>query len=634
MQLLFNYQNTNKRLSRFVNRGLVSLLLLYCFYGCAVGPPKIVGKSLGPIRGFQIGSVVKSIVPKQLVIDSPTIENIGFRWFVEGDSNRNATVHVAYRKRGDSFWSKALPMLRVYHEISNQDFFPYRTGNLFAGSILFLEPATEYEVLFTMADPDGGAPEEPRLVRVKTRSEPHAYSYGRKIQVRKQLKKSWKNQKDSRFFTTILEAYEAARPGDIILIHEGIYTGPFVLNKSGEPGKPIVFQGDSEGKTIIRAPDKTSDIFTIDAADHLLFENIIFRHAKTAINGDGVIDSAREEHKSLGASWISVRGCMIEDVVSGIVTLSENSTNWTISDNIIIGTSSTWYPRRRDRSTHTGVNLYGRGHVVCHNRISDFWDLLAIANFRIPVDDWRKHPVCIDFYNNELLRAVDDCIEADYGSHNVRVYRNRCLNAHTALSVQPFHGGPVYLIRNEVYGVTSLTLKLNNYPAGMIVYNNTLCASGPAFKPPPIWQNGHFRNNLFMGGHGHAVRTGSISEYSSLDYNGYRRNDPDVLIRWEFPEGNRFEFNSLSEFYRFSGFEKHGKIVDYNVFIRAEPPTKGRTYESSEIDLKLSIGSDAIDSGVALPQVSHNFTGKRPDLGCYELGRPMPLYGPRKSQMH
>jgi len=42
-------------------------------------------------------------------------------------------------------WRDALPMLRVHHEVTNQAYGPYRTGNLFAGSVMFLQPGTKYE---------------------------------------------------------------------------------------------------------------------------------------------------------------------------------------------------------------------------------------------------------------------------------------------------------------------------------------------------------------------------------------------------------------------------------------------------------------------------------------------------------
>jgi hypothetical protein len=36
-----------------------------------------------------------------------------------------------------------------------------------------------------------------------------------------------------------------------------------------------------------------------------------------------------------------------------------------------------------------------------------------------------------------------------------------------------------------------------------------------------------------------------------------------------------------------------------------------------------------VDAGVVLPNINDGFAGKAPDLGCCELGRPLPHYGPR-----
>ena len=41
-------------------------------------------------------------------------------------------------------------------------------------------------------------------------------------------------------------------------------------------------------------------------------------------------------------------------------------------------------------------------------------------------------------------------------------------------------------------------------------------------------------------------------------------------------------------------------------------------------------GSVAVDAGVRLPNVNDGFTGKAPDLGAYEVGQPIPHYGPRE----
>jgi hypothetical protein len=277
------------------------------------------------------------------------------------------------------------------------------------------------------------------------------------------------------------------------------------------------------------------------------------------------------------------------------------------------------------------VNVYGQGHVVCYNRITRFSDSLAIANFGPPVEDEERHCVAIDFYGNDLSWAQDDTIETDYGCHNVRVYRNRCYNAHTALSTQPFYGGPVYLVRNEAYSITALNFKLNNYPAGIEAYNNTVCSARQAFTPPAIWQNGHFRNNLFLGGAGYAMETGSLTPYSTLDYNGYRRNPGERFLKWIDAARNVGRYPSLEDLYRATGLEEHGMEVDYDIFVKAGAPQEGKTYTPSDYDLRLRPNAACLDRGLSLPQVTDKYRGAAPDLGCYELGQAMPVYGPRES---
>ena len=564
-----------------------------------------------PLAGFETGPQMNEVAPKRFLVDPPTIENLGFRWYIEGDSNRNASVAVAFRQRGQVQWKQALPMLRVHHEVSNQKYGPYRTGNLFAGSVLFLQPATEYEVRFTMSDPDGGAPAAPKIVRVATRAEPKAFEGGRAIQATAK--------------TGLMAAVEEAEPGDVILVGAGVYQGPFEFRKSGTGEKPIVLRGPADGSAILEGEGvgSRSRIVTLNGTDHLHFEGLTFRNAHTAIYAA----------KPGGSQGLVVRGCRIHDVVYGINTGCENSTDWYIADNEIVGINPTWYPRPRETYMspgHTGVNVYGRGHVICYNRITRFSDAAAIYNFGPPVEDVEKHCVNIDFYNNDLSWAQDDTFEADYGCHNVRFYRNRCYNTHTGMSTQPFYGGPVYLIRNELYAITSLSYKLNNYPAGIEAYNNTSCCAGRGFCPPAIWQNGHFRNNLLMGGEGYALESGSPTAYSTMDYNAYRRNEPERLLKWTDHNGEVGRYRSLQDFFQATSLEEHGMLADYDIFVDAGPPVKGATCEPGEYDLRLKETAHVVDAGIALPQITDDFTGAAPDLGCCELGRKPPHYGPRR----
>lgn len=573
-----------------------------------------------PLTGFEPGPTMDRVVPGQFLIDPPTLENLGFRWYIQGDSNRNASVTVAYRKKGDREWREALPMLRVHHEIANQVFGPYRTGNLFAGSVLGLQPGTTYEVKFTLRDPDGGAPSEPKVVTVSTRSEPPPSRGLRYLHV---YPPEYRGRRSQGGFTNLQAALDAARPGDVLLLHAGVYRGPFTLKRSGKPGSPIVLRGRVDGEAILEGPDLKTDLLNIEGVRYLTIEDLTLRRTRTAISAGG--------KGGPGVVGLVVRRCRINEAILGINTLSENSAGWFIADNEITGINPTWYPRPQDymSPSHTGVNVYGQGHVVCYNRISRFSDSLAIANFGPPVKDLAKHCVAIDFYNNDLSWAQDDTIETDYGCHNIRVYRNRCYDAHTALSVQPSYGGPIYLIRNEAYAITSLTFKLHNYCTGIEAYNNTVCCAGSGFSCFDRWQNGHFRNNLFMGARGYAMETGSMTPYTTLDYNGYRRNEPERLIKWRAHDGQIGRYNSLEEFHKATGFEAHGVMVDFDLFMKAEPPRRGATYFPDRYDLRLRPGSAAVDAGVALPTVTEGYTGKAPDLGCYEIGQPVPHYGPR-----
>ena len=53
------------------------------------------------------------VTPGELVIDPPTLTNLGFEWVISGDENRNARVEVSYRKKGAGDWKPAMPLLRL-----------------------------------------------------------------------------------------------------------------------------------------------------------------------------------------------------------------------------------------------------------------------------------------------------------------------------------------------------------------------------------------------------------------------------------------------------------------------------------------------------------------------------------------
>ena len=175
-----------------------------------------------------------SVKPGEIVIDPPTLINLGFEWPITGDDNRNATVDVSFRKKGTTEWHKGMPLMRLQGEHVYQGraamgeyIFNVVMPNMFAGSILDLEPGTEYEARFVLADPDGVIGNATRLVTVKTRPDPKPAVGGRVYHV---YPPGWKGPKEPDSFTGLNCAYNyycgggdtsltgrpRVKPGDII----------------------------------------------------------------------------------------------------------------------------------------------------------------------------------------------------------------------------------------------------------------------------------------------------------------------------------------------------------------------------------------------------------------------------------
>ncbi len=110
-------------------------------------------------------------------------------------------------------------------------------------------------------------------------------------------------------------------------------------------------------------------------------------------------------------------------------------------------------------------------------------------------------------------------------------------------------------------------------------------------------------------------------------------NSPDFAVKAEFAKPTvARKYRTLKDFADEAGQEKHGVLVDYDVFERASAPDRSdpqRIYRPAQFDFRLRAGSAAVDAGVAIPNITDGFTGKAPDLGAYELGQPLPHYGPR-----
>ena len=139
----------------------------------------IVAGAYMTYRALAATATAELVTAGEFIVDPPTLINLGFEWFIQGDDNRNASVEVSYRKQGSREWKQALPMLRLQGErIKQGDQIDVVSPNMFAGSILDLEPDTAYDTRFVLRDPNGVKGPATKMVTVRTRPEPMPASGG------------------------------------------------------------------------------------------------------------------------------------------------------------------------------------------------------------------------------------------------------------------------------------------------------------------------------------------------------------------------------------------------------------------------------------------------------------------------
>ena|SRR2546425_599371 len=52
-------------------------------------------------------------------------------------------------------------------------------------------------------------------------------------------------------------------------------------------------------------------------------------------------------------------------------------------------------------------------------------------------------------------------------------------------------------------------------------------------------------------------------------------------------------------------------------------------YHAMDLNFALKANSKAVDAGAVIPTINEDFSGRAPDLGALESGKPVPHYGPR-----
>ncbi|MCK4992399.1 MAG: hypothetical protein KAS29_18000, partial [Bacteroidales bacterium] len=280
-----------------------------------------------------------------------------------------------------------------------------------------------------------------------------------------------------------------------------------------------------------------------------------------------------------------------------------------------------------------GIELTGPGNVICYNRVSGYRDCISTME-----DLWVYDQICIDIYNNDISEGPDDGIEADFTMNNCRIMNNRITNCGMGLSSQPGLGGPTYFIRNVMYNISMAPFKLERQSYGNLFLHNTVVKSGDGLFEHH-GQDEFFRitwlNNLCIGGSGGGKKgrysTGEGLAVSLPGYNATCTFDYNAVGTANTPFAGKIDdqyFESIEGLHRLTG-GGHCVQVDMDVF-EADIEFPDPVFpERQPQDLRIAPGSTAADVALLLPNINDDFTGKAPDMGAYEIGKPLPHYGPR-----
>ncbi len=541
-----------------------------------------------------------------LKVDRPTVIALGVQVLIAGDDNHDAKVTVRWRRADGSAWHDGMPLFRVHPEVVAGRTVPEQ----FAGSVLDLAPATAYVIELHAVDPDGF--DQTMTVDATTRPVPPSLPATPHVVPVSDA-------------PSLVKALAAAQAGDVITLADGTYAGAFALHASGTAAQPIVIRGAAAGAVLDGQGCPACNVLEVYGS-FVHVENLTLQNANRALR-----------FQTIGAEADVVRYVHIRDVTMAIAA-NQDQRDFYVCDNTVEGRLQWPATYADDGGAHAsdeGIVVTGSGHVVCHNRVSGFGDALN--------NDW-PGARANDFYGNEVLFTYDDGLELDEMEGNGRAFRNRFLNTYDTISFQPIFGGPVYVFRNVVGNVANEQLKLHalggnppEEPSGVLIYNNTFVRPYHAMQVSTsnVVRYYELKNNLFVGpavpNNGIVVNWDTPIDFSTgtVDYNAYF---PDGTFHFGYGQtgANYADFAAVAAGGR---YEAHGLLVGAGVFNGGLLAPIDHHPLLASCDVTLDPAAPAIDRGVVIPNVTDDFRGAAPDVGAFELGCVVPIYGPRPPGM-
>ena len=567
--------------------------------------PGFVGKV--PKVTFTAGTaepqpVTLNVYPTKPFVDIyPTINCIGVRvWPVKDEV---ASASIQYRKRGETAWRQGLdPVVcwgnsyseeydYVARKLWPMDNLRERTVKRVHGSLFYLSPATTYDVRVTLKRTDGSVSSiEDGSATTWDEVAPFGISAGTVRDV----------GAGQRYATPAL-GIAAAAPGDIVLLHPGVYAG-FTILKSGTPGNPITIRGMPGAELTAGVRFGTS---TTNGAHDVIVEGLKI----TMTAGYGAIIWGQR------------------NVFQDCTITATNNDSGTTSAFAVASAEKVVCRRNRFDSPAGkpfGISL-SRGVVVQDNWIHSGKSL----------QDGISTETCqdLDVVGNDIQSATsDDFWECELGvTINVRVWANK-FDASVSMkfmSLMPMLLGPVYVHHNTVYNTNAV------FKHAMTIYPLLKDAAGKV-DGAPEWGKVFFLNNT-------VIRTPAMFGAANGEFFHYYGPSHTVLLnnvflgyfldkRMTMPAyytgaalvgatGSSVVESDFNNWYNgythasiIPGKDAHSQWVD--------PLLKNPVWAAVNAELQAS--SPCIDAGMVLANITDGYKGSAPDMGAFESDGSVP----------
>jgi hypothetical protein len=557
-----------------------------------------------------------------------TFNSLGVEVNITGDgnyttSNRTAATMV-YRVQGTGRWHRAFAPLRI----------SYRGANQVNGSILYLAPGTTYDVSIYLSDIDGGA--KTITTTATTWASPVLPACTKYVAA---TGTSGDGSLASPY-VGIATADAAATPGTVFCLRGGTYTGTPTLTHGGNA---------TQGHVVWRAyqtEQPTISQLTIGAS-YVWLDGLYFRNPPQ----DG--DSKFIRQGSGGFTDVRITHCDLAGANHSIRLSDGTGARWYVADNTIVGIHSP----SETQWNGEGIDLQNTPNsVVAHNKITNAAD--AISQ---PGPD-------SDVFGNDISDCSDDGIETDDGGNNVRVWGNRIANVNNGFSFQYMHGAPWYFTRNQFINSKQNPLKLRakevcsdddvaaqlcspaNYTEVVtetvdrfvFVHNTIVDTVSSGYVQDGkgyLMLRGIMKNNLWVAADGSngSARMWDLADYhngngvnwrTDVDYDGFDFGATTRTDAFHYTGGG--SYSTLSALTAALGIESHGRnFVKELCFSSFNVPSAAPASVPVQVLTLNSSCSAAVDQGLPLANLNDGYQYAGPDLGAFEVGAPVPTFGPR-----